>query len=330
VAVADAIRAYERAPDNPTIETALGLTLLFAGDFKRGLKHFEARYAYKLKHFLNFPYPQWNGEDDKTLYLVADQGLGDTISFARFAPQAIKRSKFVYMAVQKELVRLFKAIFQGFPNIEVVSVTGNPFPPAECWTSFVSLPTALDLSEDEIVNARHIPLPKFHPTSMTWKAPRKLHIGVSWRGSASSDIDHHRSFNVELLLELYRVPGVQLYGLQADQRGDEIFSAGAPHLIRDLRPFIMDVADTTAILPHLDLVVTCESALGHIAGLCGTRTIIPYSARGHDYRLGRDGEHIIWYPNHSIVKQKPNEPWEVTFDRVVDAVREIADGLDAP
>ena len=107
-----------------------------------------------------------------------------------------------------------------------------------------------------------------------------------------------------------------------DDKRNDLHAAGCAALIRDLSPFINDVADTTAIIRELDLVVTLESALGHFASLRGSkRTIIPYSALGHDYRLGRDGENIIWYPGHSIVKQKINEPWSVTFDRVVESVR---------
>lgn len=320
-AVAQSRRGLALDPDNATIETALGLNLMFKGDLAEGLKHFEARFRYKLKHFLNFPYPQWHGEAGKTVFLVADQGLGDTLSFARFLQDAAARCKFMFVGCQKELVRLFKTSFQHIPNIEVIPPMATGWPPADAWTTFVSLPTALKLSDNQIKNGRIIVIPQFG-VSTQWKSPdRKYHIGVAWRGSTLSDIDHHRSFALENLLRLYEIPGVQLYSLQADSKSQELHLAGCAALIRDLSPFITDVADTTAILKHLDLVVTVESALGHIAGACGKRTIIPYSALGNDYRLGRNGEHIIWYPRHSVVKQQLNEPWAVTFDRVVEAVR---------
>jgi tetratricopeptide (TPR) repeat protein len=322
-AEADASYGLSLDPGNATIETALGLNLLFGGKFQKGLKHFEARFRYKLKHFLSFPYPQWHGETGKRVYLVADQGLGDTLSFARFLRQAASRSKFMFVGVQKELIRLFKASFQDVPNIEIITPNATGWPPCDAWTTFVSLPAALDLSEDEIRRMPGIAIPQFFAVSQVWKQPkdRRYHIGVAWRGSKLSDIDHHRSFAVENLLRLYEIPGVQLYSLQADAAGDELHAAGCAALIRDLRPFIGDVADTTAILRDLDMVVTVESALGHIAGACGTPTIIPYSNLGHDYRIGRDGENIIWYPKHSIVKQLPDEPWHRTFARVVEAVR---------
>lgn len=321
-AVRDSAAALALDPGNATIETAHALNLLFAGQLKLGLRHFEARYRYKLKHFLTFPYPQWQGEKGKILYLVADQGLGDTLSFARFVRAAVARSKFVYIGAQKELIRLFKASFQDLPNIEVIGPNASGWPPAECWTTFVSLPTALDLSDDDIRQAPGIKIPKFSPTSLTWKATdRKFHIGVAWRGAAHSDIDHHRSFDVANLLRLYEIPGVQLYSLQADAKGDELHAAGCAALIRDLRPFIQDVADTTAIIRHLDLIVTVESALGHIAGACGAETWIPYSRLGRDYRASADGSNPIWYPKHRFFRQHEDCQWGPVFDDILTVLR---------
>jgi ADP-heptose:LPS heptosyltransferase len=113
--------------------------------------------------------------------------------------------------------------------------------------------------------------------------------------------------------------------LQIDAKSADLHAAGCAALIRDLSPFVNDVADTTAIIRNLDIIVTVESALGHVAGACGKPTIIPYSALGCDYRLGRDGENIIWYPHHQVVKQCRDEPWSITFDRVVEKVRETLD-----
>jgi tetratricopeptide (TPR) repeat protein len=312
-------------PDNATIETALGINLLFKGDLAEGLKHFEARFRYKLKHFLNFPYPQWHGEAGKTVFLVADQGLGDTLSFARFLSAAAKRSKFVYVGAQKELVRLFKASFQHIPNIEIVPPMATGWPPADAWTTFVSLPTALGLSDDEIKNAKGVAIPQF-TVPLSWRSPdKKFHVAVAWRGSKLSDIDHHRSFGIENFLRLYEVPGIQLYSIQADASAAELHSAGCAALIRDLSPFISDVSDTTGILRHIDLVITVESAPGHIAGACGKETWIPYSFLGSDYRLGRQGENIIWYPKHRVFKQGSRDTWGDVFGRIVDALRERID-----
>lgn len=319
-AMASARRAHELAPDNATFEFALALAFMYLGNYRDGFRHMESRFRYKLKHFLSYPYPQWKGEPGKTVYLVTDQGLGDALSFARYLPAAAKQSKFLYVCVQKELVRLLKSSFQTIPNIDIFPV-GTPFPPADCWSTFPSIPAALDMSEEEIRNTPNVPAPWFN-VGTQWKSPdRKLHIGVSWKGSPASDIAEQKSFPIELLLELYRVPGVCLYSLQVGPDVAELHNKHMAALIRDLSPYINDAADSAAIIRQLDLVVTVESFLGHLAGSCNVDCWIPYGARARDYRAGHDGSKPLWYPKHRFFKQGQNEQWSDVFDRIVEALR---------
>lgn len=320
-AVSHARRAFMIDPANPAIEVQLGFALLHVGEYAEGLKHFERRFEYRLKHFLDYPYPRWAGERDKTLFLVSDQGIGDTLSFSRFLPMAAERCKFIHAVVHPELVRLFRASFQKITNIDIVPSPPNGFPAADCWSTFVGLPTALGLTTQEIKDAPNIEIPPFH-IGTKWKAPgRKLHIGVAWAGSPANDIDSHRSFPVTHLLEMYRCPGVQLYSLQVGPRAKEMHDAGCAALIWDLAPQIREVGDTIAIIRELDLVVTCESALGHIAGMMGVETWIPYSWRGRDYRIGDGLKDVLWNPNHRIFMQGKDADWKPVFDSIVDELR---------
>jgi ADP-heptose:LPS heptosyltransferase len=102
-----------------------------------------------------------------------------------------------------------------------------------------------------------------------------------------------------------------------DDMGQEIHDKGLAALIRDMRPYCRDVCDTLAVLEGLDLVVTAESALGHIAGLAGKPCIIPYSHHGSDFRIGRTEQGPIWYPNHKIFKQGTDAAWGPVFQRIV-------------
>ena len=314
-------KAHEMEPGNPIIETALAFAYLYMHDFERGLRHFEARFPYRLPHFANFPYPKWNGERDKTLYLVSEQGMGDALSFARFIPSAANSAKHINIIVQKSLARLLSASFQHIRNVSIFAAP-QPFLPADCWTTFMSLPTALGLTNDEIMHCPHIDLPQFM-VNPTWKSKdAKFHIGVAWSGSPASDINHWRSFPIEMLFELYRVAGVQLYSIQVNDETNQLHSSGAATLIRDLTPFINDAADTLAIMRDLDLIITTESAPGHLASLAGIECWIPYSFNGRDWRASIDGKSPIWSPKHRFFRQGKDAQWRPVFERIVAALAE--------
>jgi tetratricopeptide (TPR) repeat protein len=300
----------------PAIEIGLAFSLMYARRFAEGLKHFEARYEYVLQQFLSYPYPQWQGEPGKTVFLISEQGMGDALSFSRFVPALIERSKHVHIRINPELLKLFRIMLQRYQNITIEPIPCQ-FAPADCWTTFMSLPVALGLNDTEIADCPSLTCPSL-PIDQSWKSPdRTLHIGVSWTGSKANWINHHRSFPIECLLELYKIPGVQLYSLQMDDMGQEIHDKGLAALIRDMRPYCRDVCDTLAVLEGLDLVVTAESALGHIAGLAGKPCLIPYSYEGGDFRIGRDERGPIWYPKHKIFKQGSDHEWKAPFDRIV-------------
>lgn len=313
-------QAHEMAPDDDHTEVGLAFASLFAGQYARGLKHFERRFKWRLHNFQHFPYPKWEGQMNATIYLVADQGLGDTLSYARFVEIAAKRSKHIHMAVQSELVRLFTYAFAHLDNVTVIPMP-CPFPSASYWSTFISLPFALGLTDEEIVKQPHI---KYEAPEVSdrWKVPdRKFHIGIAWGGSALNDIDKWRNIPLHLFYELYQVPGIQLYSLQVDQRSKELQDSGAAAVIRDLAPYIRDVTDTLSILKHLDLVVTCESALGHISALAGRECWIPYSYSGLDYRLGLRGEQKLWTPKHRVFQQGEDQQWEPVFVKLIEALR---------
>lgn len=308
-----------RKPD-PVIEMCLAFQLLFNRQFAEGFRHFESRFTYKLHSFLYYPYPKWTGEPDGTLFLVADQGLGDTISFARFVPLAAKRARYIHCCIQPELLTVFQEAFVGLPNVNLLPSPTN-FPAADYWSTFVSLPFALSLTDDEIRNTPHV---TFRPESRPapWKVTdRTFHVGIQWAGSSLNDINVHRSIPLPQFLDLYRVPGIQLYSLQVDDSRKQLAEHGVAPVVQDLSGFIRDVADTLSTLKHLDLVICCESALGHICALAGKDCWIAYSYLGRDYRASIDGKDPIWTPRHRFFSQGPEAKWQPVFDEIVKALR---------
>lgn len=316
---------------DPIVELQLAFSHFYAGNWIAGLQAFESRFPYKLAEYLDYPYARWDGAENSDpvsgtiLYVPAEQGMGDAISFIRFIPEAARRVGALQLVVHPELVRLFRAMLQDSPNVSVQPLPGT-FPEADAWCPMTSLPLALGLTDEQFEAAPGLPMPGFQlPTS--WKAKGRggrepLHVGIAWAGNPSNDIDRWRSMSLEPFLELARVPGVQLYALQFGPHQQDLWAIGAGALVRDLQPQVRDVADTVAIVKELDLVITIESALGHIAGAVGKECWIAYSMNGGDYRIGRNRQKPIWYPNHRIFKQGDDATWPPVFERIVAAVRE--------
>jgi len=305
-----------------TAEFQLAFALLFNGNYAEGLKAFESRFPARLPNFTYYPYPKWRGEYGKTVFLVADQGLGDTLSYSRFVELAAKRCRYIHMCVQGELRRVFEHAFRHLENINFLPSPSNFPADADGWSTFVSLPYALGLTDDEIKQAPNIDMPRF-PMSTQWKVPdRQFHIGIAWGGSPLNDIDKHRNIPIHHFLELYCVPGIQLYSLQVDDRKKDLNLWGAAPLIRDLSGYLRDVADTVSVLQNLDLVISVESALGHICSMSNKECWIPYSRLGKDYRLGVRGDKRLWTPFHEVFEQNEDMRWESVFERIVKRLQE--------
>jgi hypothetical protein len=312
-------KGYELAPDNVINEAALAFALLFSRRLKEGFKHFEVRFPWRLHQYQQLPYPKWEGEPDKVVYLAADQGLGDTLCFARFVEKAAKKAKYLHVHIQPPLMRLFMHAFIGIKNLNLMP-QGQSYPQADVWTTFVSLPYVLGLDDKEIRNTSQIKPPIFHlPTS--WVIPdQKLHVGICWKGSAKNDIDQHRSIPARHFLELCKVPGVQLYSLQVGEGVDDLNNMGAGALVRPLSPYISDVCDTVSLLQNLDLVIGCESAVGHICSMVGKEFWMAYGYMAPDYRIGHDAKDVLWAPRHRVFKQGEDCRWEPVFERLVEAL----------
>jgi tetratricopeptide (TPR) repeat protein len=314
--VSCAMKANELLPGDPTAQIALAFALMHNRQMAEGLKYFEARFRYKLHQYLSFPFTRWKGESGRTIFIAADQGLGDTLSFARFVPEAASKSKFVHLCVQPELIRLFDQAFGHIKNLNVMPLN-TPFPAYDHWTTFVSLPTALGLTNDEIINKAHFRYAA-PPMRNDWKVPdRKFHIGIAWSGSALNDINSHRSIDLKHFLDLCEVPGVQLYSLQKDAKRQDLYDTGASSVIRDLSGYISDVTDTLSIMKGLDLVIACESAVPHMAALADKECWVPYSRMGKDFRIGIDGTKAIWTPKARYFLQGDDLRWEPVFAEII-------------
>lgn len=326
-AIAAATKAIERASaeDMPTAHMSLAFAHLHARHYSEAFKWFEARFAYKLKQFLSYPYPKWQGEEGVDLFLVSDQGLGDSIDFLRFVPMAVERCRKIYLATQPELMRLLRSMFGKYENVEFVPLP-QPFPPATHWLTLMSLPVALGLTDQQILNTG-IPDWELDSIDPTWKQKRsKLHVGLVWAGSAMNEVDRWRSIPLDKFVDLARVADVEFYSLQVGERTQELHNLGMASMFRDLSPYIRDVMDGLAVMKHLDLLISVDSAPIHMAGLVGLPTWVPVAFNGCDWRFGRAGRKSIWYPETKLYRQDMDNDWTPVFDRIASDLKDLANG----
>ena len=311
---------FELCPE-PATELGLAFALLHNGHYADGLRHFDARFPHTLPSYLNLPWPRWDGGRSGTLLVMCEQGLGDSLSMARFVERAAQRADRVIFQVQPELLRLLARAFEGTPRVEVVP-QDHVLPAVDAWCPVFSLPVALGLTDAEIEGARWGGLRAPPVENLSWKRKEaELHVAVAWAGAANNAIDPHRSIPFEALLPLCGIPGVALYSVQAGERAAELHGKGAAALISDMSPWIRDASDTAGILLEMDAVVTCESFVGHLAGALGVRTLLLCSRLGRDWRSGArlDGK-ALWYPATEVVRQGDDCAWGPA---VAEAVRRL-------
>lgn len=330
--LASAQKGYDLDP-NPTTEMALGFAHLHARNLDLGLKCFEAKLSYAHQVYHGMPYARWQGEDlsGKTIFVISDQGMGDALDFLRFIPMVAKQAGMVVLQIQKEMIRLASFMLTDHENVVVVPLDA-PFPGADYWVQNTSIPVSLGLSSDEIEHCPQLPVAidqyslehfTICPKEKLRSASAKLNIGIAWKGNSGNAIDQHRSMKIEDFLTLYRVPNIQLFGLQVGAAAPEIHASGSAALVRDLPPYIRDTFDTACMLKHLDLVIAVESFMPHLCNAVQVPVWMPYSYLGGDWRVGRKGSRPIWHEYTRIFHQGEDSQWKPVMDEMTEALREM-------
>jgi len=298
---------YVVLPEPPT-QMGLAFACLFNGLYREGLEHFEARFPFKLPQFLSMPWPRWDGKRVGTLLVVPDMGIGDTLSFARFIREASSWCDELIFQVQAELAKLLTDYFRSVDNIRVIP-NDHQLPDVDAWCPVFSLPVALRLDDDQIAHRlMEIPVRPVEDTSWKRKGAR-LHVAIAWAGNAGNDIDRHRSIPFTEFLALREIPGIAA----------DLHNAGAAALVRDMSPWIRDARDTAGILAEMDLVVTCESFVGHLAGAIGKRCFLLCSRFGRDWRSSPYmGDRVLWYDGTKVFRQGADARWAPVFRKIVE------------
>ena len=320
-----AIESYERAlelsPDHPRVRLGRALAWLQMGDYARGWSEHEWRFRCPEHAIPGLPGPRWAGAalEGRTILLHADSGLGDALMFIRYARDVADRGGDVVLACRRPLARLLKRS----PGVRAVVTEGDDFPRFDVHAPLMSLPAILgatgptgpDVVPYLVVEDRLVE--RFRRELAAIAGPR---IGIAWQGNPDFHRDAERSFRLELFEPLARDAGATLISLQKGHGADQIAALDGRFPVLDLGCRLDDLAETAAVMKNLDLVVTSDTSLAHLAGGLGVPNWIALGfAPDWRWQLGRDDS--PWYPKTRLFRQRRFGDWGEVFQRMAMALK---------
>ena len=304
-------QALELQPENSTAHLEFALTLLLFGDFRRGFAEYEWRWRTSQLQPRQFVQPVWDGSSlqGKTILLHVEQGLGDSIQFIRYAPILSSQGAKVIVACYPELMRLFATV----AGVEYLSVSFENLPAFDVHAPLMSLPYILGTTLETIpANIPYLAPPAECKFALSSDA--KLKVGIVWAGNPKRRKDAQRSCNLSDFMQFLDVPGIAFYSLQKNlSEGDRTLLH--QHLIPDLSPHLNDFADTAAAISQLDLVISVDTAVAHLAGALGKPVWVLLSF-APDWRWLLDRNDNPWYPTARLFRQSQPDAWEELFEEV--------------
>jgi Flp pilus assembly protein TadD len=320
-------RAIALKPDMPEAHMRLGQTLLLTGALAEGWDEYEWRYQIAGAQPLmpKTDKPQWNGAplpDDQTLLLIADQGYGDVLMFARYLPWAFARAKSVAIATSAEMRTILE---RHYPGARYFS-RWDECPAYVAFCPFSGLPR-LHYTRLESVPP---PTPGFAPLPdalATWRQrlddllpPGLRRIGIAWAGRPTHNNDRNRSITLDMLAPFGELPGIVLVSLQKGPAAAQTAAWRGPAPLVNLDPQIETFEDTAAILACLDALVCVDTSVGHLAGALGRPAwiMVPYAP---DWRWLMQRTDSPWYPSLRLLRQQSPRAWP---ELIATAARELA------
>ncbi|MDA8428600.1 MAG: tetratricopeptide repeat protein, partial [Geobacteraceae bacterium] len=311
-------------PGHADAHRLLGALFLLTGDYRRGWEEYEWRWEARgcTTKRQNFSQPQWDGSplDNRTLLIHMEQGRGDMIQFIRYAPLVAASGGRVVVCAVRELVDLLTTV----RGVSQVVDREGVLPPFDVHIPAVSLPRLFKTDLETVPRQ----VPYLWPDQAKVAAWRQLiptngrfRIGLVWAGQEKPDPG--RSLPLQLCLPLVALDRVDIYSLQIGRGVDELSSLPAGCVLTDLTDRIADFADTAALIANLDLVISVDTAVAHLAGALGRPvwTLLPYVP---DWRWLLERNDTPWYPTMRLFRQRAPGDWE---DVVVQLQKELAELL---
>ena len=305
-----------------TAQFNLAVAYLLAGDLQRGWSQYESRWQYE--HLAGtlpqFEQPRWDGTQDingKTILVIGEQGHGDNIQFCRFAEQLVGGGANVIIAVDHNVGPLLTASFAR--GVAIVDIA-DPLPDFDLWTPIMSIPRLIGLDDYSKLPFRLQYLKPSDKSVKTW-ADRlgkkyKLRVGVCWSGRRDSWINQHKAIPFEKIHALVENnPEYTWYNLQAECPDDE-FQALTKLNVISFPGLIRNWDDTAGLVHHLDVVISVDTSVGHLAGSLGRPWWLPLNLFGQDWRYLLKREDSPWYASCRIFRQPSIGNWDIPLERI--------------
>ncbi|MEA2707469.1 MAG: hypothetical protein QOF78_70 [Phycisphaerales bacterium] len=326
--------ALRLAPDLARAHMNLGMARLHRGDFARGWP--EVEWRFRLPEVVNSKniyhrIPPWRGLseplDGRTIFVHAEQGFGDALQFVRYVPMIAARCRpeKIIVGCRPSLRRLFERV----PGVAQIVETGESLPPLDVQCPFMSLPLMFETTLETI--PRDVPY-LAPPAELIerWRSriasdgvegrAGGIKVGIAWAGSPKNTRDRYRSAKFSDLKPLAGLPGVSFYRLQLDGDAD----MNGLSLI-DHTPHLRDWADTAALMANLDLIISVDTAIAHLAGALARPTWTLLSAAG-EWRWLIDRADSPWYPTMRLFRQRKLGDWRDVMREVGTELRKLSSG----
>jgi len=319
IALVDAAEARLGEVDECLVQRSL--SHLMKGNYQQGFADFERRHAGdEVSLPENAPWPRWLGEDprDKKILIVPEQGFGDAVLMSRFLPGLKARGATVSMVVKPPLRRLLASL-EGLDHMPAAARASQNF---DFYTPNMSLPHLVGLPDGAPPPLPRLTIPedsRVRARALCAAHGKTFKIGVVWTGSTTYRANSRRSAGPESFLGLATAPGVQLFSLYKGAAHGAFLKSGMAGLIVDACGADRDFADTAAVIEKMDLMITTDTAVVHIAASLGKPVWNLLSREG--YWLYGLGDTTPWYPSIRLFRQTVQGDWAELFGRVEAALR---------
>jgi Flp pilus assembly protein TadD len=317
--------ALRHAPGFAQARWNRALALLADGRFAEGWQAYEARLDIPVFAAPRNPTtPRWNGRDaaGKRILLTAEQGLGDAIQFVRFATRLAERGARVIVQARAPLVDLFRTV----AGVHEVVGADDPFPPHDAWLPLLSLGGVLDVAPSSLPG----PVPYLASDANRRAAVReslapyagRLRAGIAWAGNPRNVNDRRRSAPLSVLAPLLELPGIAWFSLQKGDGEDQLDGVPAASRLVQLGAR-NDFVGTAALVDELDVVVSVDTSIAHLAGALGRPVLVllPFAS---DWRWRTSRRDSDWYPTARLFRQHAPGDWSAAIGEVAEALRTLA------